>query len=401
MSAYDVGGLRYERPFKIRRLGHSGFNVSDLDLASEFYVTFLGLNKTEELDLRSIPALPPDWRSIEDPRIIFTAYGSDHHAVVLAHKSFDVAGDADRSQGITLNQITWQVSTLEEVVNAEKYLRSKGVSVSRVGRDMPGSNWHIYFKGPDGHTNELYYGIEQIGWLRKSKPPQMYYRSFLEPPALPQISERQELADAEARGIDLHSGYREALRPEYRHSVGGVLLAHPFKIIRLGPIGLFVPDVEQSAVFYANVLGLTLTEELKYQGERCLFLRSGSEHHSLALYPLSLRERLGFSSHSRCMSFGFQLGSYSQLRACVEFLKQRGCRFLDVPAELYPGMDYVAHVLDPDGQCVQLYYYMEQVGWDGRPKPTALRRTVGKIWPDQLEPLSDSYADMPFLGPLD
>ena len=30
----------------------------------------------------------------------------------------------------------------------------------------------------------------------------------------------------------------------------------------------------------------------------------------------------------------------------------------------------------PDGHCIQLYYYMEQVGWDGRPRPAALRRHV-------------------------
>ena len=49
---------------------------------------------------------------------------------------------------------------------------------------------------------------------------------------------------------------------------------------------------------------------------------------------------------------------------------------------------------------MMLYYYMEQVGWDGRPRPPELRRAVASEWPEQLEPLSDTYADQTFLGPL-
>ena len=29
---------------------------------------------------------------------------------------------------------------------------------------MPGSNWNAYPFDPDGHVNEIFYGIEQIGW---------------------------------------------------------------------------------------------------------------------------------------------------------------------------------------------------------------------------------------------
>ena len=71
-----------------------------------------------------------------------------------------------------------------------------------------------------------------------------------------------------------------------------------------------------------------------------------------------------------------------------------------IPPELYPGIDYAAHVLDPDGHCLQLYYYMEQVGWDGKPRPQELRRLVREDWPETLEPLSDTYADQTFQGPL-
>jgi len=43
---------------------------------------------------------------------------------------------------------------------------------------------------------------------------------------------------------------------------------------------------------------------------------------------------------------------------------------------------------------------MEQVGWDGRVRPASQRRRVNGAWPETLEPLSDTYVDQVFQGPL-
>ena len=43
---------------------------------------------------------------------------------------------------------------------------------------------------------------------------------------------------------------------------------------------------------------------------------------------------------------------------------------------------------------------MEQVGWDGRVRPQSARRQVHREWPEVLEPLSDTYVDQVFQGPL-
>ena len=43
---------------------------------------------------------------------------------------------------------------------------------------------------------------------------------------------------------------------------------------------------------------------------------------------------------------------------------------------------------------------MEQVGWDGTVRPASQRRVVNGPWPDSLEPLSDTYVDQVFQGPL-
>jgi hypothetical protein len=85
----------------------------------------------------------------------------------------------------------------------------------------------------------------------------------------------------------------------------------------------------------------------------------------------------------------------------VDFLVKAGHTLVeDVPPELYLGIDYAAHLRDPDGHLVCLYYYMEQVGWDGKPRPQSQRREMIVPWPETLTPLSDTYADQTYMGPL-
>jgi catechol 2,3-dioxygenase-like lactoylglutathione lyase family enzyme len=247
----------------------------------------------------------------------------------------------------------------------------------------------------------LYYGIEQIGWTGHSKPKIMYDRGFNQAPELPQISEQQEVEDALQKQVDLLSGYRYVEKLPAIFDVDGILLPRPFKIVRLGPVYLFVENLEASEAFYRDTLGFTLTEEVIWQDQRCLYFRCNTEHHSLALFPLALRESLGLSGHSTCAALGLQLANYRQLREALKFLNEHGAKVTEaIPPELHPGIDYAAHVLDPDGHCIQLYCAMEQIGWDGKPRPKELRtpRRLAE-WPERLETGADAYAGESFLGP--
>ena len=366
-ATYNVGGVQYPRPFKIRRLGHFGFNVADLEKGLDFYARLLGFRITDTRDFSKVPGREEMAKRMQDPRIVFMSHNSDHHAFLLAHKSLGaIFGDDAVSRDVTVNQITWQVGTMEEVFAAADYFRERQVEIRRVGRDMPGSNWHTYIRDPDGHTVELYYGMEQIGWDGRSKPESMYYRAFRETPGLPQISEAQEVREAIAKGIDINAGNVVHDDTGEEHVVAGVRLPRPFKVTNIGPMSLFVADVGASEAFYTETMGFVRTESATWKGHRCVFLRNGSEHHSLSLLPKALRAELGLNPETSCASMGVEVGSYQQLRDAVAFLKRQGVRFTDaIPAELYPGVDYAAHILDPAGHCLMLYYYMERIGWDG------------------------------------
>ncbi|TMF06450.1 MAG: extradiol dioxygenase [Chloroflexi bacterium] len=391
-TKFNVGGILLDRPFKIRRLGHFGFNMADLEKAHHFYSDLLGFRVSDEFARGG-------W---------FMRFGTDHHAFALFQKppaqtgTTPAAGERRYARpDITINQITWQTQSLSEPVNAVDFLLERGVELQRTGRDGAGSNWATYFYDPDGHTNELYYGIEQVGWDGKSKPAE-YRRPVREKVHLPVKSEFDEIQESLATtNVPIDAGYRPMELPGV-HDVDGILLPRPFKIVKHGPVNLFVEDVARARDFYLQILGLQVTEEVTYRGEPCVFLRCNTEHHSLGLFPLTLREPLGLSIHTTCASFGIQVANYRQLREAVAFLRAEGVRVETdrVPPELHPGVDYAAWAFDPEGHCIQLYYYMEQVGWDGRTRPASQRRKVNPSrWPEVLEPMADTFMGEPLLGP--
>ena len=391
-TKYNVGGVLLNQPFKIRRLGHFGFNVSDVEGCTHFYTDLLGFKISDDGPAGGY----------------FMRFGGDHHAFAMFSKKAmeerqAAAGPNARryKPDVTINQITWQTQSLSEPVNAVDYFAERGIELQRTGRDGAGSNWATYFYDPDGHTNELYYGIEQIGWDGFSKPAE-YRRPVREKVKLPVKSEFDEVQESMATGVATNSGYRYLESMPAIYDVGGIMLPRPFKMVKHGPVNIFVEDVERARAFYVDEIGFDVTEEVVWQGERCAFLRCNTEHHSLGLFPKTWREKLGLSPHTTCMSFGIQLANYQQLRDAVRFLREQGVRVETdvIPPELYPGIDYSAHAFDPDGHCIQLYYYMEQVGWDGRVRPKSERREVDPHnWPEALEPMSDTFRGEPYLGP--
>ena len=404
-SGYDVGGYRLDRPFKIRRFGHFGFNVQPLDECLAFYTDVLGFRLTDAVHLfdylegRGLAAAK---EIVTDDRMFFTGYAGDHHALLLAHTTFGTFNRNDRGYpDNTVSQITWQVSTLAEVVAAEAYLQASGAKIVRVGRDMPGGNWHVYFLDPDGNTVELYYGMEQIGWSRRSRPRAMHDEALAGAPALPARSEMSEVYAAQDAGIDTGSGWQPDERHlESKYDVGGTLLPRPFKIVELGPVAIYAERIDEMFEFYTSTMGFKLTESALIDGHRVVHLRHGIEHHSLVIADKDLRGVLGTTATTSNLFIGVRVGSYQQLRAAVEFLSASSFERAHLPVELSLGQGYVAYFRDPAGHLVQLSCEMEQVGWQGEPRPSELRRPLLEPWPATLDGDLGAYDESPFWGPL-
>jgi catechol 2,3-dioxygenase-like lactoylglutathione lyase family enzyme len=402
MASYDVGGIRLARPFRVQRLGHFGFNVVDQEAALHFYGDLLGLPVTDTVDFgKQFKVTSPTG---QDPNGYFLRVGADHHSVVLfPHWAFAASPAPKHEPTKWISHIAWQVGTLREVTEGRVWLTEQQVRIARPGgRDARGANWNFTVTDPERISNEIYYGMDQIGWDGVSKPVPICPNGD----ALPEVGGAAQpdfpmAEQAIAGGLDLRAGMHQRPFGAPKYDVAGVLLARPFRVVRNGPIRLFTQDVAAAERFYADTMGLALSEEITWRGHRCVFLRTNTEHHTIALYPLALRAELGLRADSLCLAYGMQLGSYRQLKDALAFLKDHGVTVKTLPPELFPGIDYSAFALDPEGHAIQLYYYMEQIGWDGRPRPTEARRKIDNAhWPETLDALSDTYRGAVFQGPL-
>src|SRR5690606_975138 len=119
-------------------------------------------------------------------------------------------------------------------------------------------------------------------------------------PRRPQVAARAEprTRGQERHGMATHPATGEARQATAQtYDVGGVKLARPFRIRRLGHFGINVHDPEVSRVFYEDLLGLRVTdrldltgrlpeEELVKHGPRIgYFTRCNAEHHSFVFFP--------------------------------------------------------------------------------------------------------------------
>lgn len=391
---YNVGGVLLDRPFKVRRLGHFGFNFRKVEESKRFYTELLGFRVSDPF---GDPA---------NPRGYFLRYGTDHHAFVLFNKQ--LMDERTKNGPLAhhfreendINQITWQVQSLQEIWDATKYFKELEHDIIMEGRGGYGSNYHLYVYDPDDQIDEFFFGMEQIGWQGHSRPTAMHH-AMREAADGPHIGEFEELQADLAAGIDAASGYRFEDPLPHKYDVDGMLLTRPFKVTKIGPVKLFADNAELTMEYYRDTLGFELSETVEWHGSKSYFLRCDREHHSLGIFPKSWRDQLGLSGDTSNVSFGIQVANYQQLRDAVDFLRENGVRVETdiIPPELHPGIDYSAYAFDPDGHCIELYYYMEQVGWDGQVKPKSQRRRVDpNNWPEALEALPDTYSGEVMLG---
>ncbi len=392
-ALYNVGGVLLERPFRVRRLGHFGLNVSDLEANVPFYRDVLGFAISDVLDFRSKVSDPERLARLGDTRGIFMRHGTDHHSFVLFDGAvFHGLGRSARmGSEVSINQLTFQVGSLQEVVEAADWLAANDAPLHRSGRDIPGSNWHSYFYDPEGHIIELYYGIEQIGWDGVSKPRTVHTHEFKKSPSLPQRPEFEEVNEALDRGEQIAGGYRHREALPADHAVDGVRLSRPFKIVAIGPVRMFYDDLAKAEEFWTRRLGLSVSERLGTEHGPIAFLRCGGEHHTIALYPKALRSTLPVNQSDTLLSFGVRLANYGQLRAARTWLSDRGLEVIDLPPALRAGIDRAFYVRSPGGHLIEFHWHMDMFGQQSV--------VPADDWPEAIDPPASAFNAETLLGP--
>jgi catechol 2,3-dioxygenase len=133
-------------PFKIQRLGHVVVMVSDLERSVRFYTQVLGFKVS---DIYS--------EDLQPGGFAFLRCHTDHHTIAL------VGAGPQKPQHNELHHMAYEVATLEEVFLARERLREHNVTITFEGRRRAGCQIAVEFLDPDGHTIEIYWGLDQIG----------------------------------------------------------------------------------------------------------------------------------------------------------------------------------------------------------------------------------------------
>src|SRR5215212_3596827 len=139
----------------------------------------------------------------------------------------------------------------------------------------------------------------------------------------------------------------------------------PIQVRKLGHVVFRVSDVERSTRFWTEIMGFKVSD---HNERGMVFLRHGSDHHSIALAAAASGESLPAKSSIGFDHLALEVGSVNELFEIRDFLRARGVPILYEGrrgAGSNPGIEFQ----DPDGYTLEVYAAMDQIGDDGQSRP--------------------------------
>jgi catechol-2,3-dioxygenase len=146
---------------------------------------------------------------------------------------------------------------------------------------------------------------------------------------------------------------------------------------RLGHMVLMVRDIQKSARFYTEVLGLKVSDWI---GDQMVFLRAGSDHHDLALAQLP-KDSADFNDLPRYSRpglehFSYLIDSYEEMERSVKVLQEHGVEIVRGIGRHGPGNNLFLVFKDPDGNNIEVYCEMTQISEREEHEPQVWERTI-------------------------
>jgi catechol 2,3-dioxygenase-like lactoylglutathione lyase family enzyme len=120
-------------------------------------------------------------------------------------------------------------------------------------------------------------------------------------------------------------------------------------ITGLGHVGLYCDDLLKMRDFYANVMGLTITDEDLQRGICFLSADPAAEHHELAL----AQAREPAQKTRNVQQISFKVRSLDDVRTFYHRLQQEGLR---IDRTVTHGIACSVYFYDPEDNRVELYY---------------------------------------------
>jgi catechol 2,3-dioxygenase-like lactoylglutathione lyase family enzyme len=140
---------------------------------------------------------------------------------------------------------------------------------------------------------------------------------------------------------------------------------------RLGHVGIAVRDLDRMVDFYRSVLDMRVSDRMPYPDGGPLvegvWLRCNTDHHVLALFQPRAAADAAPSPYG-LHHLAFELGSFEELRRAARYVTEHHGPLRAV-RQGGPGCQLRVYFPDPEGNLVELYWALDQVGWDGRSRP--------------------------------
>jgi catechol 2,3-dioxygenase-like lactoylglutathione lyase family enzyme len=155
----------------------------------------------------------------------------------------------------------------------------------------------------------------------------------------------------------------------------------PFQLRKIGHVVLNCADLDASERFYTEVLGLQVSD--RYPDTMVpggmVFMRFNTDHHGIALVGGAQKMDRTSLNH-----FAFEVGTLEEVFRARKLLKERGVPIV-FEGRRRAGCQIAVEFLDPDGNNLEIYWGLDQVGTDGFVRP-------GEEWRQALT-LEDAVAN--------
>jgi catechol 2,3-dioxygenase len=150
----------------------------------------------------------------------------------------------------------------------------------------------------------------------------------------------------------------------------------PFQIGKLGHVVIQVRNLERSTTFYTQILGFKVSDVYPEQmmPGGMVFLRCHTDHHSLALVGASEEE----SSNKELHHMAFEVPTLDQVIRARDHLRAHNVQ-IDFEGRRRAGCQIAVEFRDPDNHRLEIYWDLDQVGSDGRVRPSQEWHGVGSL----------------------
>jgi catechol 2,3-dioxygenase-like lactoylglutathione lyase family enzyme len=165
-----------------------------------------------------------------------------------------------------------------------------------------------------------------------------------------------------------------------------------FQLRKIGHVVLNVSDLEAAVDFYTAVLGLQVSD--RYPTSMVpggmVFLRCNTDHHGVALVGGASKLERSSLNH-----FAFEVGSPDEVFRARAWLQKHGVPIV-FEGRRRAGCQIAVEFQDPDGNNLEIYWGLDQIGTGGHVRPATEWRPARTLEDAVANPVADQR--LPFIS---